>query len=118
MFWIVSLSLVISGFVMVALSVKAKRSNLQRNYFVGVRTKDTMRSERAFSHANRSVWWVYLIQGAFLLCSGVSTAALIFLGGNEILVVINIILSAVFVLILAAIQVVVANRRAREVESL
>lgn len=103
---------------MVALSIKAKRSNLQRNYFVGVRTKETMRSDRAFSYANRSVWWVYLIQGAFLFCSGVSTAALIFLDSSEILIVINIVLSAVLVLVLAAIQVVVANRRAREVESL
>jgi SdpI/YfhL protein family len=72
----VGVLIVLTGLLMIWLSVRMQRGRLSRNSIAGVRTRSTMRSEDAFRIANKAAAPFTAAGGVFFMAGGVATAIL------------------------------------------
>lgn len=100
--------LVLVGGGLVAVAVVGGRSRLRRNRWVGVRTEASLRSEAAFTLANRAAAVPTGAAGAI----GVVGGAALLAGATGLLAALVVAVSVVGLLVLAGFAGVVGNRAA------
>lgn len=111
--WIVAVTLVVSGGVLVAIGRKQGSGTLERNWLAGIRTRQTMRSDAAWHAAHTATACLTIGIGVVLLVAG---AAIVVLRPANDATIATIVLGSVGVtLALAVTAGVQGHRIARQV---
>ncbi|AYD89973.1 SdpI family protein [Actinomyces lilanjuaniae] len=117
MFWLLALTFCVSAVVLTALGVRARAGTLARSHLYGVRTRGTMVDEETYARSNQAVWWGYVVQGGIFAVEAVMTVFFALSGGPDVIFIVVIVMGMFIVLVVAATQVLVANRVARSTEA-
>lgn len=103
-------TIALAGLVVIGVAALGWRGRLPRNFFAGVRTPGTLRSDEAFRTANRVAAPLQVAGGAVMVTGGVLTMALPTRDGKPVLAAV---LVAAVLIVIGAIRGVRAARVAR-----
>lgn len=111
--WIVVVTLLISGAVLVAIGRKQGSGTLERNWLAGIRTRETMRSDAAWNAAHTATARLTIGIGVVLLVAG--AAILVLQPANDATIATIVLGSVGVTLALAVTAGVQGHRSARRV---
>ncbi len=107
-----AVSMILAGGLVAYFGMRGARGRLPRNNLVGVRTRASMRSDRAFDVANRAAAPATIVAGLAAAVSGVTAGVL-----PDPAAPVSIVVGVVQLPVLLVVATVQGNRAARSVDA-